>query len=400
MNRVNENFYKFIEMKEIRDIIMASDIATSQGKQVALATVVHVEGSSYRRPGARMLITEDGQLTGAISGGCLEGDALRKALLVMAQQKPMLVTYDTMDDDDAKFGVGLGCNGIIQVLIEPIQTGTINNPIELLKKVAAERRKFILVTLFSLENKKAPQQGTCLLLKETGEIQEAAGDIPLKDILVADAKTALVTQASVFKSYTTSPDTFTAFIETIRPALSLVIIGAGNDVIPLTEMATTLGWECTIVDGRPSYARAERFAGCQVLVSKPEQVLAQLEIDEQTVFLLMTHNYNYDGAMLKELIQREISFIGMLGPLKKLQRMLDEFKADGLVLTEEQMARIHSPVGLDIGAETPEEIALSILAEIKTVFSGRNAKSLKDHAATIHSRAATTIEEVRVTSNM
>src|SRR6186713_3688909 len=104
-------------MKEIKDIIAAYRMAQEQGKQAALATVVHVEGSSYRRPGARMLITDDGQLTGAISGGCLEGDALRKALLVMAQQKPMLVTYDTMDDDDAKFGVGLGCNGIIQVLL-------------------------------------------------------------------------------------------------------------------------------------------------------------------------------------------------------------------------------------------------------------------------------------------
>ena len=117
-------------MKEIRDIILAGERALLQGKQFALATVVHVEGSSYRRPGARMLITEDGMLTGAISGGCLEGDALRKALLVMSQQKPMLVTYDTMDDDDAKFGVGLGCNGIIQVLIEPIRPGQENNPLQ------------------------------------------------------------------------------------------------------------------------------------------------------------------------------------------------------------------------------------------------------------------------------
>ncbi len=107
-------------MKEIRDIIQAYKQAQAEGRQTALATVVHVEGSSYRRPGARMLVTDEGQLTGAISGGCLEGDALRKALLVMKEKRSMLVTYDTMDEDDAKFGVGLGCNGIIQVLIEPI----------------------------------------------------------------------------------------------------------------------------------------------------------------------------------------------------------------------------------------------------------------------------------------
>src|SRR5476651_2621586 len=122
-------------MKELQDIVNAFDKATAAGKQTALATVVHVEGSSYRHAGARMLITEDGQLTGAISGGCLEGDALRKARLAMAQQQPMLVTYDTTDDDDAKLGVGLGCNGIIHILIEPIHPENDNNPIALLKAI-------------------------------------------------------------------------------------------------------------------------------------------------------------------------------------------------------------------------------------------------------------------------
>ena len=133
-------------MKEIRDIIRAYDEAQKMGKQTALATVVHVEGSSYRRPGARMLIEDDGQLTGAISGGCMEGDALRKALLVMTEKKSRLVTYDTMDDDDAKFGVGLGCNGIIQVLIEPIEVNDSNNPIQYLKAVNEKRQQSILVT--------------------------------------------------------------------------------------------------------------------------------------------------------------------------------------------------------------------------------------------------------------
>src|ERR1044072_1361572 len=121
-------------MKEIQAIIQAFEEAQQKGKQTALATVVHVQGSSYRRPGARMLITQDGQLTGAISGGCLEGDALRKALLVMERQQPMLVTYDTTDEDDAKLGVGLGCEGIIHILIEPIFADTLHHPINLFKK--------------------------------------------------------------------------------------------------------------------------------------------------------------------------------------------------------------------------------------------------------------------------
>ncbi|MEO6721000.1 MAG: XdhC family protein [Ferruginibacter sp.] len=387
-------------MKEIRDIIAACGLAQQQGKQAALATVVHVEGSSYRRPGARMLITDDGQLTGAISGGCLEGDALRKALLVMAQQKPMLVTYDTMDDDDAKFGVGLGCNGIIQVLIEPINPAQQNNPIQLLEAVAIKRQKAVLITLFSLGHKKDSQQGTCILFTGEGIVKETTEDIPFRSMLINDANTALATQTSCFKNYIIGKKEVTAFIEMTKPAISLIVIGAGNDTIPLVEMANTLGWESTIVDGRPNYAKPERFAsGCQVLVSKPGNVLSQVYIDDQTVFLLMTHNYNYDMAMLAELVKKDIVFIGMLGPRKKLERMINELAEDGLHLNEEQLSRIHSPVGLDIGAETPEEIALSILAEIKAVLSRKNASPLREHSATIHNRSATTIEEVRVTSN-
>ena len=386
-------------MKEIRSIISAWDQAVKQGKQAALATVVHVEGSSYRRPGARMLITEEGQLTGAISGGCLEGDALRKALLVMTQQKPMLVTYDTMDDDDAKFGVGLGCNGIIQVLIEPINSHQVNHPIHLLQAASDERQQAVLATLFSLDNKKDPQQGTCLLVKAGGQLKELKADIPLKDLILADAANALLNQASLFKNYIAGTIQITAFIELIKPPVSLVIVGAGNDVMPLAEMAGILGWDTTIVDGRSTHARAERFGNaCQVLVSRPENVLSQVAIDKQTIFLLMTHNYNYDMAMLVELVKRGVTYIGMLGPRKKLERMIDELGGQGINLNADQLAMIHSPVGLDIGAETPEEIALSILAEVKAVLSKRNGRPLREYPTSIHDGAATVIEEARVPS--
>ncbi|TAL50611.1 MAG: XdhC/CoxI family protein [Chitinophagaceae bacterium] len=384
-------------MKEIRDIIKKYDEAQKLGKQSALATVVHVEGSSYRRPGARMLIEEDGQLTGAISGGCLEGDALRKALLVMNEKKTRLVTYDTMDDDDAKFGVGLGCNGIIQVLIEPIDAANTNNAIQFLKAVNEKRQQSVLVTLFSLQDKKNPQFGTCLLLKEDKSIIDTAP--VLKDILMADTKEALINQNSSFKNYISEEHNFTAFIEVIKPTVSLVVIGAGNDVMPLVDMTEILGWETTVVDGRANYAKKERFvSACQVLVSKPEQVLEQITIDEQTVFLLMTHNYNYDMAMLRQLLQKNVPYIGMLGPKKKRERMLDELKEEGLVFSEQQLSVLHSPVGLDIGAETSEEIALSILAEIKALFAGRQVQSLRTNKEVIHPRSATAIEEVKLSS--
>jgi len=384
-------------MKEIRDIIKAFDEAQKLGKQTALATVVHVEGSSYRRPGARMLIEDDGQLTGAISGGCLEGDALRKALLVMTEKRSRLVTYDTMDDDDAKFGVGLGCNGIIQVLIEPIDISNPDNPIQYLKKVNEKRQTAALVTLFSLQDRKGPQYGTCLLLKEDGGLVQ---HVPvLKEVLLADANEVLINQNSSFKNYTSDDHNITAFIEVIKPPVSIIIIGAGNDVVPVVNMADILGWETTVVDGRANYAKQERFvSACQVLVAKPENVLEQITIDEHTVFLLMTHNFNYDMAMLRQLLGKTVTYIGMLGPKKKRERILNELKDEGSNFTEQQLSVLHSPVGLDIGAETSEEIALSILAEIKAMFANKDVQSLRKIKEVIHPRSATMIKEVKLTS--
>ena len=384
--------------KEIRNILQAYELAHQQGRQAALATVVHVEGSSYRRPGARMLIEDNGQLTGAISGGCLEGDALRKALLVMNERKSRLVTYDTMDDDDAKFGVGLGCNGIIQVLIEPVNAEDINNPIQYLKAVNKKRQHSVLITLFSLWDKRETQYGTCLLLQEDGTV---TGHLPfLKQVLINEATTALHSQTTSFKNYISENKNFTAFIEIVKPPVSMIILGAGNDVRPLASMADILGWETTVIDGRANYAKRDRFPNaCQVLVSKAEHVLEQINIDEQTVFLLMTHNYNYDLAMLRQLFQTNVQYVGMLGPKKKRDRMLKEIEAGGLQLTEKQVSMLHSPVGLDIGAEATEEIALSILAEIKVFFSGRGAQSLRCIEKEIHPRAATVIEKVIPVSN-
>jgi xanthine dehydrogenase accessory factor len=378
-------------MKEAEDIISAYDAAVADGKKMALATVVHVEGSSYRRPGARMLITEDGALTGAISGGCLEGDALRKALLVIMQQQSMLVTYDTSDEEDDIIGLGLGCNGIIQVLIEPIDPNTPHHPVQLLKIAAGKRQLSALLTLFSLENKKEAQPGTCMLLTAEGQLFGNSEYITRP--LTAIAANAIQNGQSSFQQFSSAEKVYTVFVEAIVPAISLVIIGAGNDIQPLATMATTLGWKTTIIDGRPAYAKKERFpAACSVLLAKPEQVIRQVSIDARTAIVLMTHNYHYDMQMLRVLAGMAIKYTGMLGPRKKLERMLAALQDEGIVLSGAQLATIHSPVGLDIGAETPEEIALSILAEIQTVFAAASAVSLKDNTKPIHDRAALAIE--------
>lgn len=384
-------------MKEIQAIIQAFEEAQQQGKQTALATVVHVQGSSYRRPGARMLITQDGQLTGAISGGCLEGDALRKALLVMAQQQPMLVTYDTTDEDDAKLGVGLGCEGIIHIVIEPIVPAQPGNPIQLLKNISAQRQHAVLVMLFSLNDRREVQPGTCLLQLPGETISARLTNEALQKAIATDAKTAFINQVSATKTYVSEGKQFTAFIELIKPAVSVVIIGAGNDAIPLAQMAHLLGWQVTVADGRPAYATAARFPTAnQVLVTKPDKVIEQVTVDAQTVFVLMTHNYNYDLKVFRQLLSQRITYIGMLGPRKKLVRMLDELKTAGIEPAPEQMAAVFGPVGLNIGAENAEEIALSIVAEIKAVIAGRSGESLRNSIDTIHPRVEKEIEEVRL----
>ena len=372
-------------MKELKEIIRAYDDAGKEGKRSALATVVHLDGSAYRRPGARMLITEDGKLTGAISGGCLEGDALRKAQLVIVNRQPMLVTYDTTDDDDAKLGVGLGCNGIISILIEPVNPEDENNPIAILKTVLAERQEVVLVTLFSLEQKRS-QTGTCMAITQSGILKNSLPDGALQQSLLTEAMTVLKTGTSVIKMYP-AENSLSGFIEMISPAISFVIFGAGNDAIPLVEMAHILGWETSVVDGRANYATIQRFpVANQILVAKPEAAVTQVSFDKRTVVVLMTHNYNYDIAALRALLPLQPAYIGVLGPKKKLKRMVDELREEGITLDDEKLDNVYGPTGLDIGAETAEEIALSIISEIKAVLSKKNGLSLREKEEAIHAR--------------
>lgn len=384
-------------MKEITEIVRAFDQAKDQGQPCALLTLVHVEGSSYRRPGARMLVTDDGRMTGAISGGCLEGDALTKALFVLHRSQSMIVTYDTLDDDDAQMGVGLGCNGVIQVLIEPIDAADPINPIELLRQAATCRQETVLVTLFSLADRQGVQPGTCLLQMEDNTVTRLspARQPALYARLFMDAEQALANGTSAFKNYVGEDLDMTAFIECLKPPLSLVILGAGNDVIPLVRMADILGWKTTVIDGRPRLAKQYRFLpSCHVFVADQQHALRHIPEDSRTAVLLMTHNYHYDQVVLRELLERDVAYIGCLGPRKKLARMLADLKAGGVSVNDRVLQAIHGPAGLDIGAETPEEIALSILAEIKAFMAARRGQPLRTLESAIHSETDTRIERI------
>lgn len=369
-------------MKEIQLILAAYKSYERSNIKSALATVVKVDGSAYRRPGARMLVSENGDLTGAISGGCLEGDALRKAQTVIFQNQSMLVTYDTTDEDDQKFGIGLGCNGIIQILMEPLEYNNPINPVLLLKKTMEERVSSILITLFSIKNARSAQIGTIALKKGLdffGKIDQLDHELKLRILLDLENNNSEID--SFIKGYEAFDDLH-VFFEVIKPPIKICLFGAGNDTIPLCKMASFLGWEVILIDGRKQYATKERFEhASKIVVGAADEVVSQLEFDQNTVALLMTHNFDYEGKVLEQLLPFSLPYIGILGPKKKSQKLFERLENQGLGIGQKN---IYGPVGLNIGAEGSEEIALSILAEIKTVLMQKEPYFLRNKEGSIH----------------
>lgn len=366
-------------MTEIGRIISAYETAISEGKLSALATVVKVEGSSYRQPGARMLVTEDGLLTGAISGGCLEGDALRKALLAINQKQNRLIAYDTSEDGMLEFSVQLGCNGIVHILFEYIDSGAPNNPVEILKRVEEKRSESVIATLFSLE-RNAEQIGTVDFYRDNKSL--------FNDLyfLESDMRNVVETKSSEIKNITVDNIENHVLLQYTAPPVSLVIAGAGNDVQPVAKMANLLGWEVTVGEGRVTHATKKRFPEAKnIIIGDPEYLIENIVVDTQTYVILMTHNYRYDLEVLKLVLKTSCPYIGILGPKTKLERMYGDLQSNGITLTEDDRERIYGPVGLDIGAETAEEIALSIISEIKAVIETRNGTSLRYKTDKIHS---------------
>lgn len=369
-------------MKEIKDIVKAAAIASTENLAMVLATVVKVEGSSYRRPGARMLVTEDGQMTGAISGGCLEGDALKKAILAIHQRKNRLVSYDTNTDEGSAIGLQLGCNGIVHILFEYVDLERRDHPIALLRRLLQQREEALLITSFSTD-KQREQIGTRLLIAGSEEnTLSLKSQLPILEEHINVAKTK---RQSVLALIEEEGQRYEILIEYIAPTVHLVVVGAGNDAQPVVEMAHLLGWETTVVDGRASHVNATRFPqASQLIIAPATGIITKMSVDPWTVFVLMTHNYSYDLTLLKELMHSATIYIGSLGPKTKLLRMFDDIHQAGITITESQKDKIYGPVGLDIGAETSAEIALAIVAEIKAVLSDRPGVPLKFLTTKIH----------------
>jgi xanthine/CO dehydrogenase XdhC/CoxF family maturation factor len=351
-------------MKDFKTILTEYNKIDLTKRKAAVATVVRVRGSSYRSPGARMLITDDGRWVGSISGGCLEGDALRKARQVMMDDTPMLVTYDTNEDSNQNLGIGLGCNGIIDVLIEPAE-----NAIKLYNSIVSIERPVALATVFG-----GPSIGEKILLND----------------IVATSDPILQALSSLFVTRQSHSETIgdvEVFLELIQPGFKLIIFGGGFDARPVSQLAKSLGWEVEVTDECVAHIAPVFFPTADKLSLCQRQFIDRdFKITPYTACVLMSHNYEYDRDVLKKLVDTSTPYIGIMGPRKRFDKMLNE----GIQLTGDQSDKIHSPIGLDIGAEAPDEIAVAIISEIQARFSKRDGGFLKHRNGAIHQRDAKT----------
>ncbi|MBI5917675.1 MAG: XdhC family protein [Bacteroidetes bacterium] len=369
-------------MKEITAIIAAYDCLDFTRQKAALATVVRVAGSSYRREGARMLITDDGNWTGGISGGCLEGDTLKKANLAIFQQKTRIVRYDTTQDDPFQIGVGLGCKGIIDVLIEPIDPADGGNPVQLLRMAASRRERSALAIVTATESPDIPI-GTTMLLFANGD---KYGRLPIGDFydFITMCATGVLEEAAPMNTECQLPGIGKVglAIEALLPPVHLVLLGSNYDVLPLLEIGKTMGWKLTVVGNLHKIGKAVFDLAAVV----PDFAELPTSPDDRTVAVLMSHDYKTDFGNLKKILPANLPYIGLLGPRKRTERMLEDLEKEHYRIFPVQLDTLHGPAGLDIGATTPETIALSIASEIQAVFGERGGGFLRERSAPIYER--------------
>ena len=370
-------------MSEITDVLTAIGSLSASGRRMALATIVAVRGSTYRRPGARLLVPEEGAPIGNISGGCLEGDVADMARLVMEEGRARLAGWDLTADDDAVWGLGLGCNGAIEVFIEPADRAV--EAARALRTALEEERPISLVTVIGSTEPDAIAPGARLIVMPDGAVQGSLGRSDVDAEAIAAARELLTTERSEIR---TLAEGIRAFVEILDPPLRLVICGAGHDAVPLVRAASLLGWNVTVVDDRPAFLNRERFPEAHgfASVDDPSEVADAVTVDARTFVVVMTHNFLRDKAYLRGLLTTDARYVAMLGPAARTQRLLMELEEEGTPITDEGRSRIHGPAGLDLGAEGPEEIAQAIIGEIVAVRRGRDGGFLKERPTPIHDR--------------
>lgn len=343
----------------------------------ALATLVRTKGSSYRKPGARMVFRPGGLQEGGISAGCMETDVKERVAAVLEGRRPLLVTFDLGSEIDLIWGTGMGCAGRADVLLERVEPGAVPPWLEHCERLFRERKSGLLATVFGARGEVPAAPGDRFVFEDGRPLQPVppALEAPLRGVQGgAEARTLRLEGGEV-----------DLLLEPIAPPVALWVYGAGEHAMPLFRLAKELGWFLGLADHRPGLATAARFPEAdRIAVGHPPESLDGIPFDARTAALVVSHVYEADKAALAALLKAPLGYLGLQGNRKRSERLIRELQAENGPLTEAARSVLHYPAGLDIGAESPELIALSMISEVQAALSGRPGLSLRDRQGPIH----------------
>jgi xanthine dehydrogenase accessory factor len=354
------------------------------GEPAVLATVVDVEGNAYRRPGAKMVVSEQGAGVGSITAGCLEDDVLALARRVQSDGEIQVERFDLTADDDV-WGLGLGCNGVIDVMLEPLDERHL--PI-----VDTYESGGDVAALTVLESEAPAIETGAQLRAPAGDLSSATvvdGAWPdwLLDRLAEPVETLVGNGQSDTIEVTHEGDTVRVFVDAVTAPPRLVVFGTGHDVKPVVELARKTDFRVTVAGFRGGQATEERFPNAdRVVATSPAQIRERIDFDEETYAVVMTHNFVDDGIVVGELLETPTPYIGVMGPNERFEEMLPDVESDRGALSDAELDRIYTPIGLDVGGGSPYQIALSVVAEVRAVSDGREPQHLRDRKSPIHER--------------
>jgi len=334
-------------------------------RSMVLATIVRTAGSTYRKAGAQMLITEDGEYTGLLSGGCLEGDLREYARQVLDSHTARIVQYDMRNADDQLFGLGAGCEGAMDILLQPVSGSNDWQPLQTLNERWRDNASTRLGLVFNSNNAELPIGS---VIFTDGSTITPAG---VRSTSVATVNSLLL-KPGIGNTLQSLDNGLQLFILESSPPPRLLILGAGPDAQPLATLAHFLGWKSTVYDHRAAYATSARFPQAEcVIAARPEHLNQRLLLNGFHAAVVMSHHLDSDQRYLAELTNIDIPYVGLLGPAARRERLFANLGPD----FEKLRQRLHAPVGLQIGAATPEGIALSIISEIHSVLATLSGKA-------------------------
>lgn len=350
-----------------------------------LATIVDVEGNAYRRPGAKMLLDDSGVGVGSITAGCLEDELLSAADAVRESGHPEVVTYDLMDDDEDVWGLGVGCNGVIEVLLEPLDE-TYRPAVE-----AFEAGVDIAVLTALSGDGSELETGDRAYYTPGEDRLEAPDGSSLADWPDAALKGPAGDLAERGRAGVLSVDlngtTVEVFVDGIAAPAELVVFGTGHDVGPVTELAERNDFRVTVVGFRGAIDLESRFPTAhRTLTTSPGTIETDLDLGDRTYAVVMTHNFVDDRLTVESLLDSPAPYVGLMGPHERFREMLEEFEAEGRTFEESDLDSLYTPIGLDLGGGSPYQIAHSIVAEVLAVENGRSPRHLTESEGHIHER--------------